>query len=278
MKLQYQLLGITKQAFYKRQRSQLFEAKVEAEVCGMVRNIRRLMPRIGARKIHYLIKDQLHEKQLRIGRDKLFSILRKHLLLVPRRRKYHPTTQSKHQYFKYPNLIKDLKINQSEQVWVADITYIRTSQGFRYLHLITDAYSKQIMGYQLSPNMKIETALETLRSALNKRQYNHQLIHHSDRGLQYAHNAYTQLLKDHQVLISMTTQYDPYENAIAERVNGILKDEFDIGEGFLNQQQAHKWIEESVKLYNNLRPHLSCGMLTPVQAHQANVPLKRYWK
>ena len=236
------------------------------------------MPRVGTRKLYHMIKEQLQEKQLKVGRDKLFKILREHLLLVPRRRKYHPTTQSKHQFFKYPNLIKDLQISRPEQVWVADITYIRTAQGFRYLHLITDAYSKKIMGFKLSPNMKIETAMETLRYALDNRKYDHQLIHHSDRGLQYAHNAYTQLLKDHQIQISMTTQYDPYENAVAERVNGILKNEFDIGEGFLSHQQAYKWIDESVTLYNQMRPHLSCGMLTPVQAHLATVPLKRYWK
>ena len=163
-------------------------------------------------------------------------------------------------------------------MWVADITYIRTSQGFAYLHLITNAYSKQIMGYQLTDNLRIESAINTLRMAIKNRQYSHHLIHHSDRGLQYCHQDYINLLQQQNIAISMTTKYDPYENAVAERVNGILKDEFDIGEGFINRSQATKWIKESIQLYNQHRPHLSCGFLTPNQAHKTNKPLTVCWK
>lgn len=134
------------------------------------------------------------------------------------------------------------------------------------------------MGYQLSDNLRIESAMNTLRIAIKNRQYSHSLIHHSDRGLQYCHRDYINLLQKQNVSISMTTKYDPYENAVAERINGILKDEFDIGEGFINRSQASKWIKESIQLYNQHRPHLSCGFLTPCQAHKTNKPLTVSWK
>lgn len=236
------------------------------------------MPRIGTRKLYHMIKPQLEQQGIKIGRDSLFNILRKRFLLVPKRRKYQITTQSKHNFFKHPNRIKNLNINSPEQVWVADITYIRTSQGFAYLHLVTDAYSKQIMGYQLTDNLRIESAMNALKMALKNRRYTYPLIHHSDRGLQYCHRDYIDLLHSQNISISMTTKYDPYENAIAERVNGILKDEFDIGEGFINRSQAKNWISESIQLYNNYRPHLSCGFLTPSQAHKYHKPLTVTWK
>ena len=277
MKHHYQLLGITKQAYYQLKKRSTKKSQQEQIICQLVRDIRRLMPRIGTRKLFFMIKPQLEQLGIKLGRDSLFKILKKHYLLVPKRRKYQITTQSKHQFFKHPNRIKNLTIDAPEQLWVADITYIKTTQGFAYLHLITDAYSKQIMGYELSDNMRMENAVKALKMALKNRSYDHQLIHHSDRGFQYCHRNYTDLLQQHDISISMTTKYDPYENAIAERVNGILKDEFDIGEGFLNHLQAIKWINESIALYNQNRPHLSCGMLTPNQAHRANKPLIKAW-
>lgn len=277
MKHIYQLLGISKQAYYSRKKKQRREANEEALICKKVRAIRRLMPRIGTRKLYHMTRQDLSRAGIKIGRDKFFRILRKHYLLVPRRRKYRRTTQSKHQYFKYPNLLKDMTINRSEQVWVADITYIRTTNGFRYLHLITDAYSKQIMGYELSENMKIETSLKALKMAIKNRRYDLPLIHHSDRGLQYCHNRYTDTLRENGIEVSMTTKYDPYENTIAERMNGILKEEFDIGDGFIDHLQAVDWIKESVEIYNTIRPHLSCGLLTPVQAHTSDKPLQKCW-
>ncbi|MEQ9008023.1 MAG: IS3 family transposase, partial [Ekhidna sp.] len=264
---------MSKQAYYQLKKRSALRDHNEQIVCQLVREIRRLMPRIGTRKLYYMIKPKLEQQGIKIGRDSLFNILRKRFLLVPKRRKYQITTQSKHNFFKHPNRIKNLNINAPEQVWVADITYIRTNQGFAYLHLVTDAYSKQIMGYQLTDNLRIESSINALKMALKNRQFKHPLIHHSDRGLQYCHRDYIDLLESHYIDISMTTKYDPYENAIAERVNGILKDEFDIGEGFLNHLQAVKWIKESIQLYNHYRPHLSCGFLTPYQAHLTNKPL-----
>ena len=278
MKHHYQLLGKSKQAYHQHKKRTTIRDEKEEIVCQLVREIRYLMPRIGTRKLYHMIKPKLEQKGIKIGRDSLFNILRKHFLLVPKRRKYQITTQSKHNFFKHPNRIKNLSINAPEQVWVADITYIKTSQGFAYLHLITDAYSKQIMGYQLSDNLRIESAINTLKMALKNRQYSHNLIHHSDRGLQYCHQDYIDLLQQQNISISMTTKYDPYENAVAERINGILKDEFDIGEGFIDRSQAKKWIKESIHLYNLHRPHLSCGFLTPNQAHKTNKPLSVCWK
>lgn len=278
MKHHYQLLGISKQAYYQHKKRSVDRNQKEQIVCQLVREIRQLMPRIGTRKLYHMIKPKLMQQGIKIGRDSLFNILRKHFLLVPKHRKYQITTQSKHNFFKHPNRIKNLNINAPEQVWVADITYIRTSQGFAYLHLITDAYSKQIMGYQLTDNLRIKSSLNALKMALENKCHNHPLIHHSDRGLQYCHRDYIDMLDKKNIAISMTTKYDPYENAIAERVNGILKNEFDIGEGFINRSQANKWIKESIQIYNHYRPHLSCGFLTPCQAHLTNKPLNVTWK
>ena len=205
---------------------------------------------------------------IKIGRIKLNSILKENGMLVKKKKKSVITTNSRHRFRKYPNLIKEVEISQAEQVWVADITYIKTDDGFNYLHLITDAYSKQIVGFELSGNMKAETTTKALKTALKQRKYpSRKLTHHSDRGFQYCSNEYIQTLIDNQVEISMTENSDPYENAIAERVNGILKQEFSIGDGFKNHLLALSEIKKSIYIYNHKRPHRSCKMLTPINAH-----------
>ncbi len=234
------------------------------------------MPRLGTRKLHHLLKGELG-----IGRDKLFELLRIEGLLICKRRRYTVTTNSKHWMRKYPNLIKSMGLTRPEQVWVADITYIDThEQGHGYLHLITDAYSKQIMGYELCGNMEAASTLKALQMAIANRKYKDQaLIHHSDRGLQYCSKLYTDYLKDNHITISMTENGDPYENAIAERVNGILKDEFGLSEQLNNISEAMQQTAQSISIYNNSRPHLSCNMLTPVQMHQQKeIKLKSYNK
>jgi transposase InsO family protein len=179
---------------------------------------------------------------------------------------------------KYPNLIKEIDINRPEQIWVADITYLRTKDKTYYLHLITDAYSKKIVGYKLSDNLMATSTLEALKTAVISRKYNDSLIHHSDRGLQYCSKEYTEYLSRNDIHISMTQNYDPYENAIAERVNGILKEEFGLFEIFENLENLKKQVGESIMLYNQIRVHLSINMLTPDQAHSQNkIKLKR-WK
>jgi len=234
------------------------------------------MPRLGTRNLHYL----LQENKIKVGRDRLFDWLRAQGLLIYKKRRYTITTNSKHWMKKYPNVVKGLSITRPEQVWVSDITYLDTHDGNGYLHLITDAYSKQIMGYQMCDNMEASSTLKALKMALKNRIYKDQpLIHHSDRGLQYCSKLYTQCLIENNITISMTENGDPYENAVAERVNGILKDEFGLSEQLDNHKQALLQVAQSVFAYNHLRPHLSCSMLTPKQMHNKNTKkIKTYSK
>lgn len=227
-----------------------------------------------------MLKPMFACKQLQIGRDKLFTILREEGLLVSRRRRYSITTNSKHWMRKYPNVIKHTDITRPEQVWVSDITYIDAGNEFEYLHLVTDAYSKKIMGYQLSNTMSATETAKALQMAINDRKYPlAPLVHHSDRGLQYCSKLYTDILKNNNIDISMTEQSDPYENAVAERVNGILKDEFGLDSRFEDVSQLHKQTDQAIDMYNNLRPHLSNHMLTPEQMHQQQIlPIKKYNK
>lgn len=260
-----ELFGFTKQAYYKNQSCKKTLDSKRLKLKESVLLLRRQMPCLGVRKLYYLLS---LPGKIHVGRDKLFSILREEELLVRRRRKYTVTTNSKHWLRKYPNLTHNISLERPEQLWVADITYIDTLEGNAYLHLVTDAYSKQIMGYELCDNMEAASTLKALTMALSKRKYKSELIHHSDRGLQYCSKLYTDYLKENGINISMTENGDPYENAIAERVNGILKDEFGLYDKFENILQAKGLARQSIEIYNQLRPHLSCSMLTPNQMHQ----------
>jgi putative transposase len=270
------LFGYSKQAYFKAQTLHCSVLNKQQQAKDLVLGLRRQMPRLGTRKLHHLLKAELG-----IGRDKLFKLLRDEGLLICKRRRYTVTTNSKHWMRKYPNLIKDIELVRPEQVWVADITYIDTHEdGHGYLHLITDAYSKRIMGYELCGNMEATSTLKALQMAIANRKYKNQaLVHHSDRGLQYCSKLYTDCLKDNDITISMTENGDPYENAIAERVNGILKDEFGLSEQLGNISEAIHQTAQSISIYNNCRPHLSCYMLTPAQMHgQKEIKLKSYNK
>lgn len=270
------LFGLSKQAYYKqiKQRQQKIDLRTQAR--ASVLQLRRSMPRIGTRKLHYLLK----QSNILIGRDYLFDLLRDEGLLVLKRKRYTATTNSKHWLRKYPNLTKHLSIVRPKQLWVADITYLDSKGGNLYLHLITDAYSKQIMGYELCKNMEATSTLKALKMAIGQRQYKDTtLIHHSDRGLQYCSKLYTSCLIQNGITISMTENGDPYENAIAERVNGILKDEFGLSDQMEDIADAILQTNQSIFIYNNQRPHLSCQMLTPLQMHnQYSVELKTYNK
>lgn len=239
--------------------------------------IRGRMPRIGTRKLQYLIQDDLKKLGIKMGRDVLFDFLRAEHLLIRPKRSYIKTTNSKHWMKKYPNLLGNLQIYRPEQVWVSDITYIKTNEGHRYLSLVTDAYSKKIMGYELSSDLSVSGPLKALSMAIKTRKFKSNLIHHSDRGIQYCSAEYIGCLTENHIKISMTQNGDPYENAIAERVNGILKYEFLLIDGFANQKIATAVIDQSVNIYNNERPHLSCSMLTPEEAHKQNGILLRFW-
>ena len=204
-----------------------------------------------------------------MGRDGLFDFMREHRLLVKKTKRYHSTTNSKHGFYKSPNRIKDLTPTHAEQVWASDITYIRIQDKHAYLALVTDIYSKKIMGYKLDTNMRATLVKDALNMALKNRMYKHQsIIHHSDRGIQYCCPEFTEFAEKSGMLLSTTQQYDPYENAVAERINGILKYEFGLLKTLPNLDTAQKMIKEAVNIYNNQRRHYSLEMKTPAFAHQ----------
>lgn len=272
------MFGISRQAYYKRQQRVEKLEEERAVLLGLIRPIRKKMHRIGTVKLYDLIKDDMARNNIKLGRDKLFTFLRHENMLVKKKKNFTKTTDSLHRFHKHKNLLNGLEVTAPEQVWVSDITYIRTELGHEYLSLITDYYSKRIMGYHLADNLRTESALKALDMAIRSRSYpDRKLIHHSDRGFQYCSDDYTEMLASHNIQPSMTEVHDPYENAVAERVNGILKDEFDIGEGFVDHRQATKEIKDAIATYNTLRPHFSCGMLTPQQAHEAGTYQLKKW-
>lgn len=270
---------MTRQAYYKNIKSQKKSIIEDHIVLQLISSIRKDHPRMGGRKIHYMIKEDMDRLNLKIGRDALFDLLASEHLLVHRRKRKCVTTNSNHWYRKYPNLIKELTPDRPNQIWVSDITYIRSRQEFSYLFLITDAYSKKILGYRLAKNLDSIHAVNSLQDAIkNSSQPISGLIHHSDRGIQYCSKEYTDLLNKHSIAISMTENGDPLENPIAERINGILKEEY-LNDKINNQNVLDiKQISHAIEKYNGLRPHLSCNMLTPEEAHKCQGNLKRKWK
>jgi putative transposase len=211
----------------------------------------------------------LHKIDRGIGRDKFFDILRKKKLLVKRRKKYVYTTDSFHRFKVYKNALKNKMLTTSNQAWVSDITYLRVKGGFMYLFLITDAYSRKIIGWSLSDSLAIEGAVKALEMAIKQCRQTKGIIHHSDRGIQYCSNEYVYLLKKSEMIISMTEENHCYENATAERVNGILKEEFMLDSQFADKTIALKSVKEAIKTYNTKRPHWSLKLYTPQQIHQA---------
>ena len=233
----------------------------------MVQNIRREMPRLGARKLYYLLKSKFDESGIKVGRDALFNYLRSENMLIRTKKNYTKTTNSKHWLRKYPNLMKQVKIERPEQVFVSDITYIKSRERTHYLSMVTDAYSRKIMGYKLSDDMSAENVVQALKMAIKQRKTNNSLIHHSDRGLQYCSNIYQLELNNNTIIPSMTDGYDCYQNALAERMNGILKQEFLI-QTCNTTTELERLISESINTYNNIRPHLSLNMKTPNFIHE----------
>jgi putative transposase len=243
----------------------------------MVRDVRLKMPQIGTRKLYHILKSAL--KELGVGRDRLFDIIRaNHMCIVPKRQ-YHITTNSHHRFRKHKNLISDTPW-RPEQLWVADITYIGNRQRPIYLALVTDAYSKKIIGYNVSNTLEAQGAITALKMALKHRMYpSEALTHHSDRGVQYCSDEYQKVLSKNGVRSSMTEKYDPYENAVAERVNGILKQEFINGIDIQDCKLTSLLIKQSILIYNENRPHTSCYMKTPKQMHtQRTIKIKTYKK
>ncbi len=265
------LLGYSSQAYYQYLKATERRSFKQEEVIQQVLAHRRLQPRLGTRKLLALTQPAM-------GRDAFFELLRESGLLVRRKRYRVRTTFSCHRFRKYQNLVKDLVPERANQLWVSDITYIRVGQDFAYLSLITDAYSRKIIGFCMSHDLSTDSCLRALRMALASRlTTDGPLIHHSDRGTQYCSGAYTGLLNKEGIAISMTQSGNPRDNAIAERVNGILKQEL-LKESYANINVAYKSVEQAIGIYNTLRPHSSVDMLTPEKAHQRTGDLRRRWR
>lgn len=267
-------MGHSRQAYYQGRRREADRLANAQTVVELVREQRMRQPRIGTRKLHHLLQEPLRRQAIALGRDAMFDVLRNDRLLVAPRRAYHKTTDSHHRFRRHPNLLKagpqQVRASASEKVWVADITYLPTHGKFVYLSLVTDAYSRKIVGWHVHESLQTEEVAQAMKMALSGRQSNRQLVHHSDRGIQYCSTYYQALHKRHGVICSMTDGYDCYQNALAERVNGILKSEFllqrpaDLG-------QARRMVEQSVRIYNCERPHLSLKMQTPDAVHRASL-------
>ena len=272
------MLGITRQKYYRSCWSVERRRKTVDDVVSMVESVRMSQPRIGTRKLHHVLQKELSD--LNVGRDKLFDILRANHMLVAPLRSYHITTNSHHRFRKHKNIIADMEIIRPEQVWVSDITYIGLRDNHLYLSLITDAYSKKIMGYDLSSSLGTECSLRALKMAVANRTYPKlALIHHSDRGVQYCSDIYQKALAKHNIATSMTESYDPYANAVAERINGVLKQEFLLEQYNLPLDVMRHVVKDVVATYNKQRPHYSCGYLTPEQMHrQSERKIKTYKK
>ena len=260
------MFGISRQAIYQSQARLTHRQKQLVKVKFLVQQIRKEQPRLGTRKLYYLLKSDFEAQGIKIGRDALFRFLKRESMLVQTKKNYTKTTHSKHWLRKYPNLMKDCKAERSEEFFVSDITYIKTRETTHYLSLVTDAYSRKIMGYYLSNDMSADSVVKAMKMAIKNRIHNQPLIHHSDRGLQYCSATYQQVLEKHNIQPSMTDGYDCYQNALAERINGILKQEFLIYK-CKNKQELTKLIEQSIHIYNTKRPHLSLNFKTPNFIH-----------
>jgi putative transposase len=263
------VFGISKQAFYKRKKTQQVKEMEHKIVLKGVAAIRKRMTETGTRKLHEHLRPILQLHNIKMGRDALFDLLRFNQLLVRKTKRFHITTDSHHFFYTSPNMVKDLEITHAEQVLVNDITYIKTDNGHAYLALATDAYSKKIMGWSLDDNMKVSMVKEALMMARNNMVHNRSgVIHHSDRGIQYCCPDYTEFAGKLNFVMSTTQNSDPYENAIAERINGILKYEFGLRKTLPSVEVARKIVKQAVAIYNNERLHWSLDLKTPQLVHQ----------
>jgi putative transposase len=262
------LLGVTRQAYYQHFWQEEFIGIEQNLVLQEVHKIRSRHRHMGGRKLHEMLQPYFIEHQIKMGRDALFDLLDSNGLLVRRRKRRVYTTQSFHWLRKYPNLIKGQPIIQPNQLWVSDITYWKIGSGFVYISLITDAFSHKIVGYHVADTLETVQTLEALKMAVVSLPVHHQgLTHHSDRGIQYCSHEYVLLLQSHNIQISMTENGDPRENAIAERVNGILKEEYLYDYSIQTLSQAKLVLEFVINLYNEERPHMSCQYKTPATVH-----------
>jgi len=273
------LFGISRQAYYQHFWHQQAISIEQELVVSEVKRLRFLHPVIGTRKLQVLLQPFLLDHQIKIGRDGLFELLADHKLLVKKSRRKTVTTWSSHWMHKYPNLIREYTPKSSNQLWVSDITYWRVANGFLYISFVTDAFTHKIVGYCVSDNLSSLAPIKALEMAINTNAIKAtELIHHSDRGVQYCSADYVKLLLDNDIKISMTQNGDPLENAIAERINGIIKDEYLNHYTVKDITDAQQLLRSAVDLYNTHRPHMSCGWLTPQVVHEQNLNTEKQWK
>jgi transposase InsO family protein len=275
------LFGKTRQAFYDQGWRSSDEQMQEAFIVSRIQTIRQQAEGIGGVQLHNMLKQELRMHNIYIGRDNFYVLLRKHNLLIKRRRRYAVTTNSNHPYYKWSDLTANLVVTGTEQLWVSDITYLRTGNSFVYLSLVTDAYSRKIVGYHVSQHLKAQGCIIALNKAIDglaEAKEKRKLIHHSDRGIQYCCTAYVAILQNNNIGISMTQSGSPYDNAIAERLNGILKHQFGLNKVFKHYGAAVTAVCSAIDAYNCLRPHRSISNLTPQQAHITQQPLIQKWK
>ena len=267
-------MGLSRQAYYQGRARHAKRVQQAQTVVQLVQEQRMRQPRVGTRKLHHMLRDSMGERGIVLGRDAMFGVLRNARMLVAPRRAYHKTTNSHHRFRRHPNLLKSgpqqVQASHSEQVWVADITYLPTAGKFVYLSLVTDAYSRKIVGWHVHESLQTEEVAKALQIALRQRQTHQRLVHHSDRGIQYCSTYYQQLHQRHGLTCSMTEGYDCYENALAERGNGILKTEFLLDRPH-DLHQARRMVEQSIEIYNGERVHLSLKMQTPDAVHRASL-------
>lgn len=271
------LFGVSKQAYYQWKDSDFYRLSLERFIIEYVRDIRLLDPKIGGEKLWFMYKSYFGSAYS-IGRDAFLRILKQYNLLLRKHKSSTRTTNSSHGFPLYPDLIKNLLISRPYQVFVSDITYIPTHEGFCFLSLVTDAYTREIVGWFVGPTLEAVFTLEALKMACRNLPDTPELIHHSDRGVQYACGLYVSYLKNAHIQISMTQSGDPKDNAIAERVNGILKTEFLNHHQLENIAQVRCEVEKAVDFYNNQRPHRSLDMMTPVEAREKEGHINKRWK
>jgi len=262
-----QAAGMSRQNYYRQHRRRQRRQIEEEVVVELVQAERQLQPQLGGRKLLKRIRCKLQEAGIEIGRDRFFELLRERKLLIKRVRRGKRTTDSRHGFRVYTNHYKDLEVTAVHQAWVADITYLRTEEGFLYLSQISDASTRKIIGYEASDRLEAEGCLVSLERALRQLPEGKRPLHHSDRGIQYCCLAYTLKLKQRKLSISMTEENHCYENAQAERLNGILKQEYGLGACFRTKAEARQAVDQAVWLYNELRPHLSLNYRTPSEVH-----------
>jgi transposase InsO family protein len=262
-------MKMSRQNYYKERRLRTRRSIDEEFVVALVKRVRQVQPQLGVRKLLHILQDEFKEGGVAIGRDRLFGVLRQHKLLIAKKSFRPRTTQSRHGFRIYDNLLKDMALTSPGQAVVSDITYIRTDEGFMYLALIMDAYSRAIVGYDCSDRLESQGALRALGMVVARGRLQDGCVHHSDRGIQYCCSGYVGMLRRHKFGISMTQENHCYENASAERLNGILKQEYGLGGRFLSKAAAQRSVIEAVGLYNWRRPHQALGYRVPMAVHEA---------